>query len=146
MKPPTEFTPAVTERDTDELIGIVYAPAGDYQEEFVRQAKAELIRRGVTQEEQDAKIQEWARAEKEAERLAQIERMENAQKVYPLGKKIAIFLGAPFVLLGRTYLWESYSELKQENFVIMARQRLILLVGGVIFYVLLIFIFFSWIN
>ncbi len=60
----TEFTPPVSERKTDELIEIVSSGKDHWNEEAIRQSKQELVKRNISQKEQERVIEKW---EKEAE-------------------------------------------------------------------------------
>jgi aspartokinase len=60
-----EFDPPIHTRTTNELIAIANYTE-DWNEEAIEQAKAELVKRGITKEEQEKKVNEWNEiAEKE---------------------------------------------------------------------------------
>ena len=55
----TEFTPSISSRETEELIEIKYYPEGNWNAEAISQAKSELIKRKVSQKEQNEILNKW---------------------------------------------------------------------------------------
>ena len=135
-----EFNPRVKERDTDELVVIANCTTDDWQEEIKIQALVELENRGVTREMQDEILgglaKDWAKFQAKID----MERTQNALESYSVIKMMLIFFLSPLILLGRLSLGYRYSDLKQLNYVIMARQRFYLLLSSVIVYIALIYI------
>jgi len=144
-----EYYPPIPDRDTEDLVVIANGTTVQWQQEAIDQAKDELIKRNVSREEQDRMLEIW---EKECEQydlkylkpleLEQQKQFElNKSKSYSIGKMIYIFLVAPAILLGRWNVGHSLVELKQNNYQLKYKQRLYLLIGGSVFWFLLIRIF-----
>lgn len=146
-----EYYPPISSRDTEELVGIANGTTVEWQQEAIDQAKDELIKRKVSREEQDRMLEIWEQ-EFEQYELEYIKPMEleeqkqlaeNLTKSYSIGKMIYIFLVAPFILIGRWDVDHSLMELKNQNYLKKYQQRLLLLIGGSIFWIL-IYIFFEY--
>jgi len=135
----TDFIPPLKNRETDELIEIALLNCDSWQSEAVNQAKVELLKRGITEEQQKEIIIKWDsyKSKKEAEYKKQLE--INATKSYSLWEMFGIFILAPLILVRKFDISIGYSlsVLKEENYKIKYRQRLILLVSGILFWILL---------
>lgn len=136
-----KFTPPVTERETDELIEIANCTNDDWQKEIIEQSKIELYKRGISKKMQEEQLAIWRKEADEIERQYIITLEQNALQSYSLLRMISIFLISPIIILGKVSLGHSYSELKNENYKIMARQRIILLLLGALFYILCLYLF-----
>jgi|WetSurMetagenome_2_1015567.scaffolds.fasta_scaffold577132_1 hypothetical protein len=135
-----EFIPPVKERDTEELVEIANCKNDDWQEELKNQASVELENRGVTREMQDEILARWAKDWAKLQAEIDKERAQNALESYSFIKMFLIFLLSPYILLGKLPIGYSYSDLKEFNYTIMARQRLYLLLFGSIFYIVFLYI------
>lgn len=115
-----QFDPPINIRTTNELIQIANY-IDDWNIEAVEQAKAELVKRGVSQEVQDKKVSEWnIRAEKEWQR-----ELENRKKEsFDL---ISLFFMT--IYWPRTILYDW--SLKKEGYVKKYKQRLMTITGGI---------------
>jgi hypothetical protein len=122
------------------LIGIAHSKDDSWQEEAIKQAKEELKKRGISEEEQGKKVKKWEKEIENQEKEYQKQLEKNAIETYRTIDLIAIFILSPFILLGkfRITIGMTLSELKEGNYKIKYKQRLISLIGGLIFYVALI--------
>lgn len=122
-----EFTPPISERDTDELIEIAHSTTQEWQYEAIKQAKKELDRRKITLGEQNRTIQLW---KEEAEEYFKydVKRLNyNKTESYQVWEMIVLFLFGPFLFL-RPYLFNSHTlfTLRGENYFLKFKQRIII--------------------
>ncbi|MBQ4804531.1 hypothetical protein J8L88_16845 [Aquimarina sp. MMG015] len=139
----TEFTPPISERKTEELIEIVYSGKEHWNEKAIRQSKLELEKRNVSKKEQEKVISKW---EKEADDyIVELENTleQNKSEGYSILRMLYIFAVAPFILVGKWTVGKDLIELRNENFKLKFKQRLILLLTGTLFW---IGIFVYWFN
>lgn len=136
----TEFKPPINDRDTDELIAIANSKNDSWQEEAKRQAKEELIKRGVSEEQQAIEVNKWEKEIEKIDKEYQIQLEKNELESYRAIDMVVIFLLSPVIFLGKfeISLGKSLSELKAGNYKIKYRQRLVSLIGGVLFWIALI--------
>ncbi|MCX2738851.1 hypothetical protein [Pontibacter anaerobius] len=127
-----KFHPPIIERGKDELIEIANFP-DKWQPETVEQAKAELVRRGVSSQEQEKKIEKWIRDSK-AE-------LKCEMKKRALVKYQPIELFFMFIRLPATLLWGW--NLKREGYIKLHKQRLSVIALGLLFYFCSI-LYISW--
>ncbi len=131
----TEFTPPISERKTEELIEIVYSGKDHWNEEAIRQSKLELEKRNVSKKEQEKVITKW---EKETdEYFAELENTleQNQFESYTKLRMLYIFVVAPFILVGKWTVGKDLVELRNENFKLKFKQRLVLLLTGTLFWI-----------
>ena len=133
-----KYNPPINTRETDELIIIANSSTNDWQMDAITQAKNELQKRGITTEIQKEVINKWNEEEKLFEIKYQEQLDQNLLESYSMGKMATIFLLAPFILSGRWRVDLSLSELKRENYQKKFKHRLILLFGGILFWILFI--------
>jgi len=138
----TEFFPPMSERETEELIEIAHSTEGEYQDEAVNQATAELSRRGVSKKQQQKVVNTW----KEIDAKNQLEESERLQKNEHIGYSVLqmffIFFSSPMIVT-RGIGDMSLSELKRENYKKRFRQRLFLLIMGVLFWISVLTIYLN---
>ncbi len=65
---------------------------------------------------------------------------ENATKRYSIFQLLIIFLASPLILIGKIDYDQSVTDLKQENFKIKAKQRIIALIAGTLVYILTFYV------
>ncbi len=129
-----EYNPPIPTRETDELISIALDNGEYWQIDAITQATAELKKRGVT----DTKLKEYAK--ESADFIKQLELEEKKEfdarkfESYHPAKMITIFFLAPLYLLGKFYTDKSIFTLKSENYILMFKQRFVLLVTGTLFW------------
>ena len=126
----TEYNPSIPTRQTDELISIAVDNGDNWQTDAIAQATTELKKRGVT----DQELKEYAKQAADFDKqLALEEKKEfDARKdeSYDGLKMIMILFLAPFYLLGKFPSDKSIFTLKSENYTLMFKQRLVLLILG----------------
>lgn len=132
----TEFNPPISARETDELIAIANDNTDNWQQDAIEQAKDELRKRNVTRDYQNKILEKWEKEEENAELEYQRQLEVNATESYSIGKMVYIFLVAPFILLGKWTVDISLGDLKRENYQKKFKQRLFLLLGGTLFWIL----------
>lgn len=134
-----EFRPLMNDRDDEELLEIYVSSNGDWQEEAIKQATKELLNRGYSMDNLNKILCDYQKFQEDEERKYQAELARNATESYKPLKMIIIFFCTPFILIPRLNFFTdmTLSELKQENYKIKYRQRLFLLIGGGIFYMIL---------
>ena len=133
----TEFNPRLDTRATIELIAIANGTMEAWQQEAIDIAKDELRNRGITDKDQQKVLDKWKEEERQIEIAYQEKLNQNESEVYSIGKMIYIFLVAPFILIGRWRVGISLWQLKKENYQKKFMQRLLLLFGGTMFWVLI---------
>ncbi|MEI7726094.1 MAG: hypothetical protein WCK09_13385 [Bacteroidota bacterium] len=132
------YNPPIPKRDTEELILMAHSSPDYVQPGAIYQAKEELKKRGVSEEYKEQVISlalaKQKKLNQQLEREHQIELVQNAEKKYSTLKMVQIFFLAPLIIFHKMYFSSdlSYSELKKENFVIMAQQRIQMLFLGAI--------------
>src|SRR5690606_33388384 len=124
----TEFKHPMTDRETEELIEIANCTDEDiWQREATLQAKKELIKRNISQEQQNEVIERWNKEaeeylKKEAERLE-----KNKTESYEKWEMVVLFLFGPILFI-RPYLFNSHTlfTLRRENYFLKIKQRIII--------------------
>lgn len=107
-----------------------------WQEEAVQQAKKELVKRNVTQKEQDKILAAW-NDQTEAELKEEAERLERNKTVsYPLWEMVILFLFGPFLFF-RPYILNTHTlfTLKDDNYLLKFKQRLIIFGLSFVFWI-----------
>ncbi|WP_181309094.1 hypothetical protein [Rufibacter sp. XAAS-G3-1] len=118
-----KFNPPIEVRETEDLLEIVCLPNA-WRPEAVEQAKAELNKRGINQEEQ-VKWSEKYNWNLRAEHRGEI-RKRALMRYNPLE---LIFM---FIRLPGTILWDWH--LKRDGYIKMHKQRLWVIASGLLFY------------
>jgi hypothetical protein len=122
----TEFKPPISERETEELIEIANCDDENiWQREATLQAKKELQKRNISQEEQNEVIIRWNKEaemyfKKEAQRLE-----NNKTESYKIWEMSILFLFGPALFI-RPYLFNSHTifTLRSENYYLKFKQRI----------------------
>ncbi len=133
----TEFNPPIETRETLELIAIANGTRNEWQQEAIDQAKDELRNRGISDEYQKKVVDKWIEERKQFEIAYQKQLELNKTESYLTWEMIYILLVAPFILVGKWTVGLSLRELKRENYSKKNKQRLLLLIGGVAFWILI---------
>ncbi|SEA75478.1 hypothetical protein [Psychroflexus halocasei] len=132
----TEFNPPISERETEELIEIAHSSTEHWKLDAINQAKKELIRRNVTQKEQNEVIEKWKKEadeyfKNEADRLE-----KNKTESYSTWEMILIFI------IGSLKFFRWYDDvftLRKENYYLKFKQRIIILTLGFISWFIFIY-------
>tara|TARA_B110000261_G_C12948577_1_gene303435 strand:- start:192 stop:692 length:501 start_codon:yes stop_codon:yes gene_type:complete len=124
----TEFTPSISTRETEELIEIKYSPEGNWNEEAISQAESELIKRKVSQEEQNQILNKWDKQFKKILKDEQLRLKSNIDESYKMYQIILLFLLGPLDFFNPYYSKSMrISELNRENFKLKIKQRIIII-------------------
>lgn len=134
-----KFDPPIASRDTDELIGIANGTTEHWQQEAIDQAKLELVKRNVSRKYQDKKLKQWEKREQYWVREGEKIHQKEIKKGYTISEMIGILIFAFPILMGRSHHGRSLLDLKKEGYKKKFKQRLILLILGVIFYIIFLF-------
>ncbi len=135
----TTFTTPISDRETEELILIANNTTNAWQEDAIRQAKEELKKRNISNDEQNKVLQQSETYQKKLEE----DTLHNAYISYSTGKMLLIFIGAPLLLLNSIYSFyeqKSLFILRNEGYKLMFRQRLFLILGGILFWCIIFII------
>ena len=121
----TEFKPPISTRQTRELIEIKYSSTDEWNQEAINQAKAELIKRKISQREQDKVINEWNEQYNEYLKQEQLRLESNKIESYKPYQMVLLFLFGPIVFM-KPYWFNSMTlfDLKRENYKLKFKQRL----------------------
>ena len=133
-----EYDPPIAERSTEELIAMAHGTTEEWQQEVISQARAELIRREITPEQQEKVLRAWSERELRLQAWYEKKLAANATESYSTREMILIFLGSPFIFAGGFYIVREIFNLRRENYRRKARQRIALLAGGIACYLLLL--------
>jgi len=131
-----EFNPPISERDTEELIEIVNSGQDNWQKEAIDKARRELIKRNVSQEEQEKIIANWNALNEEYFEELEVTFEENRSKSYSILKMVSIFVFAPLIIFDSWVSEKGLLSLFKENSKLKFKQRLILLFTGAIFWLI----------
>ncbi|WP_299437107.1 hypothetical protein [uncultured Aquimarina sp.] len=132
----TEFNPPISIRDTEELIAIVNSGKGHWQKEAIDQARNELIKRNVSQDEQEKVVPNWNKLDEEYFQELGETFEENQDKSYSILKKVSIFVFAPLIIFNSLAEDTGLLSLFKENSKLRFKQRLILLLTGTMFWLI----------
>ncbi len=135
----TTFTPPISDRETEELILIANNTTNAWQEDAIRQAKEELKKRDISNDEQNKVLQQSETYQKELEEDA----LNNTYISYSTGKMLLIFIGSPLLLLNSIYSFyeqKSLFVLRNEGYKLTFRQCLFLILGGILFWCIIFII------
>jgi len=135
----TEFKPPISERKTEELIQIKYSSIDDWSQEAINQAKTELIKRKISQREQDKVVNEWDKQYNEYLKVERLKLESNKTESYKPYEMVLLFIFGPIVFM-KPYWFNSTTlfELKRENFKLKFKQRLTIFALSFIFWTLFI--------
>lgn len=124
-----EYYPKISERQTDELIEIVNSTTDFWQQDAIDQAKIELIKRNITEKQQDHFFDKKAEEIDDYFKSLELKRKSNEIEKYNIFEMLLILIISPFIFWSQ---WKVLYELKQENYILKFKQRLILLTLGMI--------------
>ncbi len=130
----------MSERSLDEIISISNCSDEDWRQEAKDQAKLELRRRGITIEQEKEIIDNWNKEFEILKNEWEIQLIENENISYRFIQIIIIMISAPFILSGRFNYDRSVSDLREENFKIKVKQRILSLITGAIIWIISFYI------
>lgn len=128
----SEYYPKISERLTDELIEIANSSTEVWQQDAINQAKIELIKRNITEKQQDDFFDQKAEEIDEYFQNVEIKRKLNEIEKHNIFEMILIVIISPFIIMKQ---WRVLYQLKQENYTLKFKQRIILLTLGMIIWV-----------
>lgn len=130
-----EYIPPISSRETYELIAIARSTTADWEEEAIDQAKNELLKRGVTVEDQQLIFKQWDDELARFELAKQNKLEQNAIEGYTLFEMLAIIILTPIFVSGNWGLGPSLIGLKRGNYKRKFKQRILLLLAGISFWI-----------
>jgi len=124
-----EYRPKISERLTDELIKIANSSTEVWQQDAIDQAKIELVKRNISEKQQDDFFDQKAEEIGDYYENEELKRKVNETEKYNIFEMILIVIISPFILIRQ---WSVLYQLKQENYNLKFKQRIILLTLGMI--------------
>jgi hypothetical protein len=124
-----EYYPKISERQTDELIVIANSTTKVWKQDAINQAKSELKKRNITEKQQDDYFEKILEEINNEDENIERKRKSNELEKYNIFEMIFIVIVSPFILLKQ---WRVFYELKQENYTLKFKQRIVLLTLGMI--------------
>ena len=94
-----KYYPPIQERTDDELISIAHSNTNEWQTEAIMQAQEELLKRNITDEEQQRKLQNSKRKSDYIEFRRSKQREKNSKESYSIIEMILIFIFSLFILI-----------------------------------------------
>ena len=125
----SEYYPKISERQTDELIEIANSSTEVWQQEVINQAKVELIKRNITEKQQDDFFEKKAAEVNDYFKSLELKRKSNEFEKYNIFEMIIIAIVSPFILIRQ---WRILYQLKEENYTLKFKQRFVMLSLGMI--------------
>lgn len=138
----TEFHPPMSERETDELIEIANCTDETiWVKEASENAKKELVRRNISQAEQDKVIEKWNLEFKEYIEKEAIRLKNNETESYKIWEMVVLFIFGP-ILFFKPHIFNTHTifTLKSENYQLKFKQRIaIFILSFIAWYIYLSF-------
>lgn len=137
-----EYYPKISDRPTDELIEIANSSIKFWQQDAINQAKTELIKRNITEKQQDEFFSQKMEEIQDYFKNLELNRESNKFEKYNVFEMIFIVLVSPFILKNQ---WRVLNQLKDENYILKFKQRIILLmIGMIIWFGIFYYSFDKW--
>lgn len=124
-----EYRPKISESLTDELIEIANSSTEVWQRDAIDQAKIELVKRKISEKQQDDFFDQKAEEIGDYYENEELKRKANETEKYNIFEMILILIISPFILIRQ---WSVLYQLKQQNYNLKFKQRIILLTLGMI--------------
>ncbi len=124
-----EYYPKISERQTNELIVIANSTTKVWKQDAINQAKSELKKRNITEKQQDDYFEKILEEINNEDENIERKRKSNELEKYNIFEMIFIVIVSPFILFKQ---WRVFYELKQENYTLKFKQRIVLLTLGMI--------------
>jgi hypothetical protein len=123
----TDFIPPFSERTVEELIEISNSNTNHWQQEAIIQAKAELLKRGISKNKQEGILKEIDEEIKLYNQELEIWLENNKTESYKVWEMLVLFLFGPIIII-RPYLLNCYNllNLKGDNYFLKFKQRIII--------------------
>lgn len=129
-----EFNPPISERGTEALIAIAYSSTDVWQQAAIDQANAEFRKQAVSEGFIQKKLNDRKEEEAHLEAAYQQQLEANAIEGYSIPMMLYIVLASPLILIGKWTVDLSLFEIKEHHYQRKFRQRLLLLLGGLVFW------------
>lgn len=113
-------------KETDELIVIANSSTKVWKQDAINQAKSEL-KRNIAEKQQDDYFEKILKEINNENENIERNRKSNELERYNIFEMIFIVIVSPFILLKQ---WRVFYELKQENYILKFKQRIVLLTLG----------------
>jgi hypothetical protein len=123
----SEFNPKISERETEELIEIANSSNKVWVQDAINQAKSELTKREITEEEQNRFFEEKLEEINDNFKNREVKLKSNEIEKYNVFQMLLILIIAPFILIRQ---WRVLRDLKENNYTLKFKQRLVLLIAG----------------
>ena len=94
-----EYYPKISERQTDEIIEIANSSTEIWQQEIINQAKVELIKRNITEKQQDDFFERKTEDVNDYFKNAELKINANEFEKYNIFEMIFIVIASPFILI-----------------------------------------------
>lgn len=125
----TDFRPPISERETEELIGIANSSTKYWQQEAINQAKKELMKRNISVFDQNEVVEKW---NDEAKGLMheEFQRLENNKtESYTKFEMIVLFVFGPLLFM-KPFFFSKHTlfTLRNENYYLKFKQRIIIFI------------------
>ncbi len=124
-----EYSPKISERRTDELIEIANSSTKVWQPDTINQSKSELKKRNITEKKQDDYFENIFEEINNENKSIERKRKSNELEKYNVFEMIFIVIVSPSILMKQ---WGVLYELKLENYTLKFKQRIVLLIIGMI--------------
>ena len=125
----SKYYPKISERETDNLIEIANSSTKVWKQEAIIQAKSELIKRNITEKQQDVYFEQKVEEITDYYENEKLKRKAYETEKYNIFEMILIVIISPFILIRQ---WSVLYKLKQENYNLKFKQRILLLTLGMI--------------
>jgi hypothetical protein len=126
-----EFHPPIHTRDTEELVAMTHGNTHRWQQEAIDQARTELYKRGVGEQEQQEILEKLRAEEARKEAALREQRAGNRLISYKPREMFVLIVSMPLVFLLRRRSGDSLADLWRENYRMKFWQRLVLMVIGI---------------
>jgi hypothetical protein len=140
-----KFNPPVEELESYDLIVLIEQGTEMYQQEYIDQAKAELKKRNVSDEERQHVINQYLldhhiNLHRQNE-LENLNKEENGKQGYTLGEMVIVVLLTPLILVGKMHYDKPLSLLWSYNYKRKFWQRVLCFFAGIGFWYLVLYYF-----
>lgn len=123
-----KFHPPFSERSIEELVHIAHSTTEHWKKDAIFQAKQELIRRNIFEEEQEMILNSWVE-EAYQDFLLEQERLErNKTESHTKFEIINLFLFGPLIFFYGLRGIFHFFDLKRENYLLKIKQRIMIFI------------------
>lgn len=127
-----KYNPPISERNTEELLEIIYSGSDVWQLDAINQAKTEIKKRDVSESDQLRVFEAWEHDDEEYlilfRKQEAIRLKNNEKKSYKPYQMLLLFIFGPYAFFTPNSFSMGLFELRNENFKLKYKQRLIILI------------------